>query len=63
MLVRVESITDKFSYRVVLCPFALWPCFQFNVVIGDITVTDTRRAGHLLLWETEWSWDVECMGT
>ena len=59
MLVPAESMTDKFSYSVVLCPFLLCPCFMLNMVIGDIIVTDAGRAGHLLLQATEWSrtWD------
>ena len=38
MLVLVESMTDKFSYRVVLCPFFLWPCFMLNMVVGGSTI-------------------------
>ena len=49
MLVLVESMTKKFSYKVMLCPFLLWPCFLLNMVVGGLTVTDTGRAGHLLL--------------
>jgi len=55
VLVRVESMTDKFGYRVMKCPFLLWPCFMLNMVVGDITVIGAGRAGHLLHREIKWS--------
>ena len=64
MLVPVEFMTDKFSYMVMLCPFPLRPCFLLNMVVEGLTVTDTGRAGHLLLRAREWSrmWDAWANG-
>ena len=58
----MESMTGKFSYRVVLVLFSFWPCFLLNMVVGGLTVTNDGGAGHLLLRAIEWSKDVECMG-
>lgn len=62
VIILVESMTSKFSYKVMLVLFSFRPSFLLNIVVGGLTVTDDGRAGHLLLGETEWSEDVECMG-
>ena len=62
VLISVESMIDKFSYRVMLCPFLPWPCFLLNMVVGGLTVTDISIAGHLLLRANRMVKNMGCMG-